>query len=57
MEVCGEELVHPSCGLRGAPRKPELAGWWGRCIFSKLAYLATKVNTNLRSLSREGAVQ
>lgn len=25
--------------------------------FSKLAYLSSKVNTNLRSLSREGAVQ
>lgn len=46
-----------SCGLRGAPGKTELAGWRGGRNFSKLAYLASKVNTNLRSLSREGAVQ
>lgn len=46
------------CVLRspqGAPGKP--VGWQGRHSFSKLAYLASKVNTNLRPLSREGAVQ
>lgn len=55
--MCGEGPVHPSCGLRGSHGKLELAGWQDGCDFSKLAYLASKVNTNLRSLSREGAVQ
>lgn len=44
VEVCAEE----------PPGKP--VGWRGRHSFSKLAYLASKVNTNLRSLGREGAV-
>lgn len=43
VEVCGGEPVHPSRG------KPELAGRRGGRDFSKLAYLASKVNANLRS--------
>lgn len=46
VEVCAEEP--------GAHGKP--VGWQGRHAFSKLAYLASEVNTNLRSLRREGAV-
>lgn len=53
-EVHGKELV--LCPVAsGEP--PELAGWQSGRNFSKLAYLASQVNTNLWSLSREGAVQ
>lgn len=47
MEVCTEEppgSPWETCGMAGHS-------------FSKLAYLASKVNTNLQPLSREGAVQ
>lgn len=47
MEVCAEE----------PPGSPwETCGMVGQTQFLKLAYLASKVNTNLRSPRREGAV-
>ena len=49
-EVRGESPV-----LRppGSPAEPGLGGWRGRRDVSELAYLASRVNTNLQSLSRE----
>lgn len=56
VEERGEEPVHLLCGLWGAPGKLELVGWWDKHDVSKLAYLASKVNTDLQSLGREGIV-